>query len=233
MPNRRATVVAAAVLALGGATAVAVGLADQHVAPVAAPADPAAARSSAPAAPVPAAPAPPTPTPTPTPPATAAPEPAEPVEPAEERAALPVRVRIPAIDVDSSLLHLGLDADGAIAVPAGDDIDLAAWFDGSPRPGEDGPAVIEGHVDSPNGASVFYDLSALEPGHEIHVDREDGSSLTFVVEKVEAYPKDEFPTSRVYANTEGPELRVITCGGDWDPAVGHYEDNTVVFARLA
>jgi sortase (surface protein transpeptidase) len=229
MPHRRATVVAAAVLALGGATAVAVGLADQHVAPVAAPADPAAARSSAPAAPVPAAPAPATPTR----PATAAPEPAEPVEPAEERAALPVRVRIPAIDVDSPLLHLGLDADGAIAVPAGDDIDLAAWFDGSPRPGEDGPAVIEGHVDSPNGASVFYDLSALEPGHEIQVDREDGSSLTFVVEKVEAYPKDEFPTSRVYANTDGPELRVITCGGDWDPAVGHYEDNTVVFARLA
>jgi sortase (surface protein transpeptidase) len=226
MPSRRATVVAAAVLALGGATAVAVGLADQHVAPVAVPA---AVRASAPSASAaPTAPDPGAPAPSPT--ATAAPQPAE---PAAERAALPERVRIPAIDVDSQLLHLGLDEDGAIAVPSGEDIDLAAWFDGSPRPGEDGPAVIEGHVDSPNGASVFYDLSALEPGDEVHVDRADGSSVTFVVEKVEAYPKDEFPTSRVYGNTDGAELRVITCGGDWDPSVGHYEDNTVVFARLA
>ncbi len=223
MPTRRATVVAAAVLALGGATAVAVGLADQDVAPVAAPA---AARPSAPSAPA----APDAGAPAPSPTATAAPEPAE---PAVERAALPERVRIPAIDVDSQLLHLGLDAEGAIAVPSGEDIDLAAWFDGSPRPGEDGPAVIEGHVDSPNGESVFYDLSTLEPGDEVHVDRADGSSVTFVVEKVEAYPKDEFPTSRVYGNTDGAELRVITCGGDWDPSVGHYEDNTVVFARLA
>jgi sortase (surface protein transpeptidase) len=226
MPSRRATVVAAAVLALGGATAVAVGVADRDVAPVAAPAAVRPSASAAPAAPGPGAPAP-------TSSATAAPEPAEPPEPAAERAALPERVRIPAIDVDSQLLHLGLDAEGAIAVPSGEDIDLAAWFDGSPRPGEDGPAVIEGHVDSPNGESVFYDLSALEPGDEVDVDRADGSSVTFVVEKVEAYPKDDFPTSRVYGNTDGAELRVITCGGDWDPSVGHYEDNTVVFARLA
>ncbi|PFG43677.1 sortase family protein [Isoptericola jiangsuensis] len=233
MPGRRAAVVLAAGLVLGGGTAVAVGLATQQDAPAPVPA--AGAGASA-------APASPTTAPSPVPTGRAVPGPdaapssspdASPEASPEARAPLPTRVRVPAIDVDSRLLHLGLADDGTVEVPAGDDIDRAAWFDGSPRPGAVGPAVLEGHVDSPNGPSVFYRLSALEPGQKVHVDRRDGSTVTFVVDRVEQYAKDAFPTREVYANTDGPELRLITCGGAWDPAVGHYTDNTVVYAHAA
>jgi sortase (surface protein transpeptidase) len=234
MSRRRAAVVLAAGLVLGGGTAVGVGLVTQQDAPAPVPAAGAGASVAAtgPApqptdrrVPGPSPGAVGEPSPQGSPAASASARPAQP--------ALPVRVRVPAIDVDSRLLHLGLAEDGTVEVPAGDDVDRAAWFDGSPRPGAEGPSVLEGHVDSPNGPSVFYRLSELEAGDRVHVDREDGSTVTFVVDRVEQYPKAEFPTRKVYANTDGPALRLITCGGAWDAAVGHYTDNTVVYAHEA
>ena len=147
--------------------------------------------------------------------------------------ALPSSVSIPAIGVQSELITLGLNPDGTLAVPQpGPDYDKAAWFDGSPRPGEVGPAVIEGHVDSAaNGPSVFYRLGELAVGDRVDVTREDGTVGTFVVYEVRVVPKDAFPTIDVYGNTEGPELRLITCGGPFDSAARSYEDNVVVFAR--
>jgi LPXTG-site transpeptidase (sortase) family protein len=150
-------------------------------------------------------------------------------------AALPASVSIPAIDVRSELITLGLNADGTLAVPEpGPDYDKAAWFDGSPRPGDVGPAVIEGHVDSAaNGPSVFYRLGELAVGDRIDVTRADATVVTFVVDEVRVVPKDDFPTLEVYGNTGGPELRLITCGGPFDSAAGSYQDNVVVFASLA
>jgi LPXTG-site transpeptidase (sortase) family protein len=113
----------------------------------------------------------------------------------------------------------------------GPDYDKAAWFDGSPRPGDVGPAVIEGHVDSAkNGPSVFYSLGEIAAGDRIDVARADGTTVTFQVDEVRVVPKDDFPTLEVYGNTDGPELRLITCGGPFDSSAGHYEDNVVVFA---
>ncbi|WP_402469012.1 class F sortase [Isoptericola aurantiacus] len=229
MPSRRVAVVVAAGLLVGGGTAVAVGLGTQEPAPAPVAAEDTSARPAP--SPTPSGEALPGPVADPTRSPSPTAQEAEPSAEPTARSAAPVRVRIPAIDVDSTLLHLGLNGDGTLEVPAGDDIDSAAWFDGSPRPGDDGPAVIEGHVDSPNGESVFYHLSELEPGQRVHVDRKDGSTVTFEVDRVAAYDKDEFPTRQVYANADRPELRVITCGGDWDPSVGHYEDNTVVYAH--
>ena len=142
---------------------------------------------------------------------------------------------IPAIGVQSELITLGLNADGTLAVPEpGPDYDKAAWFDGSPRPGDVGPAVIEGHVDSAaKGPSVFYRLGELAVGDRIDVTRADATVVTFVVDEVRVVPKDDFPTLEVYGNTGGPELRLITCGGPFDSAAGSYEDNVVVFASLA
>jgi sortase (surface protein transpeptidase) len=214
---------AAVVLLLGGGTAVAVGIAGQEPAPPQVPAATSAEGTTSPA-PSPSGqdgasgPVPPPSTPSPT---------------AEAEQPLPTTVRIPALGVESELLTLGLQDDGTMAVPQGADVDRAAWFDGSPRPGATGPAVIEGHVDSENGPSVFHDLALLAPGDEVAVDRADGSTVTFVVAEVEQFPKDEFPTLAVYGNTDGPELRLITCGGSVDAATGHYTDNTVVSARLA
>lgn len=160
--------------------------------------------------------------------ATASPAPT-PVQVAE-----PVRLRIPSIGVDSTLLHLGLEPDGSLEAPprGGPDNDKAAWYDGSPRPGEPGPAVLEGHIDSQQGPSVFYRLGELAAGDTVLVDRADGSTATFVVDKAERYPKDDFPTRTVYGDTEDPQVRLITCGGEFDDSTGHYVDNTVVYGHL-
>ena len=161
-----------------------------------------------------------------------------PSSPAARVAALPpstpVALAIPAVGVSSRVNESGLAADGSLEVPApGPLYDEAAWFDDSVTPGQVGPSVILGHVDSAeNGPSVFYELGKLRPGDDVVVTRADGSRPTFRVEALRSYPKDAFPTDTVYGGTVDPELRLITCGGDFDRAAGSYRDNTVVFARL-
>lgn len=143
----------------------------------------------------------------------------------------PTGLRIDAIGVEEQVFPIGLGQDGQLLAPRGDRADLAAWFEGSPTPGETGPSVIEGHVTWGGDPSVFFELGALTPGDRIEVDREDGSVAVFEVYHAARYPKDEFPTVAVYGRTEGPELRLITCSGDLDED-GHHLDNTVVSARL-
>ena len=149
-------------------------------------------------------------------------------------ASRPVSIAIPSIGVTSPVNESGLAADGSLEVPApGPLYDEAAWFDDSVTPGQTGPSVLLGHVDSAaNGPSVFYRLGSLRPGDDVVVSRADGSAPTFRVEALRSYPKDAFATDAVYGGTTDPELRLITCGGDFDSAAGSYRDNTVVFARL-
>jgi sortase (surface protein transpeptidase) len=148
-----------------------------------------------------------------------------------DEAAAPTRVRVPAIDVDSHLVRLRVDDDGSLVPP--DDFARAGWFTEGPAPGETGPAVIAGHVDSYRGPAVFFRLSELEEGDEVVVDRRDGSTARFTVTEVDRYPKDRFPTEKVYGPTARPELRLITCGGEFDPDARSYRDNVVVSAVLA
>lgn len=145
----------------------------------------------------------------------------------------PISVTIPAIGVHSQLLHLGLNPDGTIAVPPLTAVpSQAAWFTGSPTPGQIGTSVIEGHVDSYQGPAVFFRLGNLKPGDTADVTLADGTVAVFRVTGVRAYAKDNFPTLAVYEDTAYPSLRLITCGGDFDHATGHYLANTVVFASL-
>jgi sortase (surface protein transpeptidase) len=148
-----------------------------------------------------------------------------------DQPALPVRLQIPAIDVSSPLVKLGRLPDGSLQVPK--DWDTAGWYDKGPRPGQPGPAVILGHVDSTNGPAVFYQLRALRPGDTVRVGLADGRTLVFRVQRVQRYPKDEFPTQAVYFPTLNRELRLITCGGEFDYAARSYRDNIVVYATLA
>jgi Sortase domain len=147
---------------------------------------------------------------------------------ARKRRPAPVGIEIPAIGVRARLVPLRLNSDGTLEVPTrfGD----AGWWAGGPRPGERGPAVIAGHVDSRTGPAVFYRLSELRAGDRISVVRRDGSRVRFVVRRTERYPKARFPTARVYGRTQGATLRVITCSGTFDRASGHYLDNAVVYA---
>ncbi|MFJ6196315.1 class F sortase [Micromonospora sp. NPDC092111] len=139
----------------------------------------------------------------------------------------PTRVRVARIGVDSTLTTLGLDRAGALVPPA--EFDRAGWYGGGPAPGDPGPAVIAGHLDSRRGPAVFARLGELRPGDRIEVWRGD-RPVSFRVTGALRTPKDAFPTATVYGPTPGPELRLITCGGDFDRRVGHYRDNVVVFA---
>jgi hypothetical protein len=146
------------------------------------------------------------------------------------RTSKPVRLEIPAIGVSTPLLRLGLEPDGAMEVPG--DFAPAGWFAEGPAPGQVGPSVIAGHVDSKTGPAVFYRLRDLRPGDPVLVERADGARLLFLVERSRSYPKTTFPTRDVFGPVPAAELRLITCGGEFDRARGSYRDNLVVFARL-
>jgi len=145
--------------------------------------------------------------------------------------AAPVRVRIPAIGVRSTLARLGRASDGTVEVPKR--WEQAGWYSGGFRPGQPGPAVLLGHVDSRNGPAVFFDLRRLRPGDTVLVDRADKSTARFRVTQVERYSKTRFPSDLVYFPTLEPSLRLVTCGGSFDPASGHYRDNVIVLATAA
>jgi hypothetical protein len=146
---------------------------------------------------------------------------------------LPVFVDIPAIGVHSKLLHLGVNADGSIEVPSvATSASKAAWYKYSATPGQIGSAVIEGHVDSHHGPAVFFRLGALRPGDHIDVTLADGITGIFRVTGVREYAKSKFPARIIYGATDYAALRLITCGGTFDYATGHYRSSTVVFASL-
>lgn len=144
----------------------------------------------------------------------------------------PAFVHIPAVGTQSELLHLGLQDNGSLQVPPGDPGAPAAWYDGSPTPRERGPAILLGHVNATDGGpGVFARLRELKPGDVVQVAREDGTTAVFTVNFGEQYNKENFPTQDVYGNTEGAELRLITCDG-YDPDTGLFSDNYVVYATL-
>jgi LPXTG-site transpeptidase (sortase) family protein len=146
----------------------------------------------------------------------------------------PVHLSIPAIGVETPVFPIGLASDGTLAVPQpGPRLDTAAWFENSPTPGQPGPSIIEGHVDSVDGPSVFLRLGAIKPGDRVVVDRADGRTLTFEVNAVRDFLKSEFPTQLVYGGDQlsEPTLRLITCS-DFDASIHHHVGNEVVFAHL-
>lgn len=150
-------------------------------------------------------------------------------EPAE--VAHPARLRVPAIGVDAPLTHVGLNPDRSMETPPlGSGV--AGWYDRGPKPGEPGPAVLVGHINSAAyGPDVFARLVEIAPGDEIHVDLADGSTVTFEATSNERTPKDYLPTERIWSGDDEPVLRLITCGGRFDPNVGSHLDNDIVYAK--
>ncbi|KUP95324.1 class F sortase [Thermobifida cellulosilytica] len=153
-----------------------------------------------------------------------------PVE-ALERSA-PVRLTIDAIGVDAPLTELGLNPDGTLEDPPLEEDHLAGWYALGASPGERGPAVITGHLDTRDGPAVFARLAELRRGDTVRVLRADGSRPVFVVERVEQVAKEDFPTERVYGPLDRPELRLVTCAGEFDEAADSYTAATVVYARM-
>jgi hypothetical protein len=142
----------------------------------------------------------------------------------------PVQLHIPAIGVSAGFVRLGLEPDGTMEVPKS--AHEAGWYRGAPTPGARGPAVVTAHVDWLHEKGVFHDLGRVRPGDEVTVDRTDGAAAVFGVTRIEQYPKSQFPIEDVYGDTDGAELRLITCGGHFDHATHSYSDNVVVYARM-
>lgn len=153
----------------------------------------------------------------------------EPQGAAERQAPVPVRVRIPEIGVDAPIAPLKVDESGVLLPPAENDI--AGWWKDGPEPGESGPAVIAGHVDSHTGPAVFFQLPDLPSGAQVLIDRADHTTAVFTTYRLERRSKDEFPTEAVYGSTSNAEIRIITCGGDFDDTKDRYLANVIVFAR--
>lgn len=181
-----------------------------------------------------------------TPPATgpaAAPDSAPPREGAAAPVPEPISISIPKIDASGDLdpKGLGLAPDGTLEVPPVSTPGVPAWWNGSPRPGAVGPAVITGHVDGNGKPGIFYRLDRLKIGDRVDVRQVGNLLVTFEAYRIEQYAKDEeaakvsrypvFDHEAVYGDTAGPELRLITCGGPFRRSVGHYAENRVVFLR--
>jgi hypothetical protein len=143
----------------------------------------------------------------------------------------PVRLTVAAIGVDTSLERLDRTADGTLEAPRM--WSRAGWYADGVRPGEQGPSVIAGHVDSTTGPAVFFRLHELRPGNAIVITTAAGDRFRFVVDHVRQYPKTDFPAAAVYGPTALPELRLVTCSGDFDRQARSYVDNLVVYAHLA
>jgi len=143
----------------------------------------------------------------------------------------PVSIDIPSIKVHASVVPLGLQGNGSIAVPPLTRPMETSWYDDGPAPGQPGAAAILGHVDAASvGPAVFYDLGELRPGAKIFVRLHSGRTAIFEAYSVALYSKANFPTVRVFGYTSWPTLRLITCGGVFDPKTGHYLGNIVAFA---
>lgn len=143
--------------------------------------------------------------------------------------AVPTRVSIPSLGIDSELMRLGLNQDGTVEVPPADKGMTAGWYTGNPRPGEPGAAVIIGHNDTRFGRAVFHDLKRIRTGATVDVRDSRGGTVRFTVTGTETVDKDAFPTRRVYGSTKERALRLITCDGAFD-AAGHPVDNLIVYA---
>jgi len=146
-------------------------------------------------------------------------------------AAPPVALVVPALGLDVRLDGLRTDREGALQVP--EDPSSAGWYVDGPAPGDLGPAVLAGHLDSRAGPGVFAGLLTLQPGQSLDVRRADGTLAEFVVDEVSTFAKRDFPTSRVYQGDGRASLRIITCGGAFDADTGRYRSNTIVFASFA
>lgn len=143
----------------------------------------------------------------------------------------PVRVRVPAAGVDTGpVLKLGLAGDGTVEVPSPADAERIGWYDKGVTPGETGPAVLIGHFDTARGPAVLKNVAKVRVGDEITVARADGTEAVFRVRELEQVDKKAFPTRKVYGDTERPELRLITCGGEL--VDGHRPDNIILYADL-
>jgi len=151
-----------------------------------------------------------------------------PYEQERARPGLPIRLKIPSINVDAPIEHVGLAPDGAMDAPK--ERANAAWFELGQRPGENGSAVIAGHYGWANKqASAFDNLYELRPGDRLYIEDDRGTIISFVVRESRRYDPDA-DAGDVFGSGDGEaHLNLITCEGAWDKVSRTYSQRLVVF----
>jgi hypothetical protein len=154
----------------------------------------------------------------------------KPVAPKTLPRSQPISLTIADLGIDTSIIVVGQNSDKTMQVPTAPD--TTGWYELGPSPGELGPAIIVGHVDSPKGPAIFWRLRELQTGQIIEIKRSDEKTVSYKVDSVRQFDQDNFPTEDVYGNIDHVGLRLITCGGIYDRDVQRYSHNTVVFASV-
>ncbi len=144
-----------------------------------------------------------------------------------------VHLLIPAIGVDAPIEPVGVLPNGALNVPQKNRWTGVGWYKDGPVPGQIGSAIIDGHLDRPGGVpAVFWHLDQLHAGDIVTVVNAREQALHFHVVQVQAYQPDKAPLDKIYADTSGTYLNLITCAGSWIPAQHQTAKRLVVYTKL-
>lgn len=144
----------------------------------------------------------------------------------------PQSIRIPKIGVDAPVEQVGLDSQSRMDVPHNSD--NAGWYSLGYKPGENGNAVIDGHLDKVSGApAIFWNIAELQAGDQIIITDSKGKDYTFTVTNTQSYPYNDFPLQEVFGASTQPMLNLITCRGVWDAASKNYSQREVIYAKLS
>jgi LPXTG-site transpeptidase (sortase) family protein len=146
---------------------------------------------------------------------------------------VPLRLSIPAIGVNAFVESLGLHSNGDLATPTQNPWEDVGWYDMGPHPGDNGSAVIDGHLDRPGGyPAVFWRLRAIQMGDDVQVTNKGGNTLHFRVTRIAYYSPDRAPLQDIFGNQGGRYLNLITCAGDWIPSQRQTTLRLVVYTTL-
>ncbi|MBJ7600048.1 MAG: hypothetical protein DLM67_13780 [Candidatus Nephthysia bennettiae] len=133
--------------------------------------------------------------------------------PAAERHGTPVRLSIPKLAVDADIEQVGSDPSGAMGTPQ--NYRRVAWYVPGVVPGENGDAVIDGHldwvVDGRAVQGVFWKLDRMAPGDEFDVATAEGELLHYSVTQLQLIPDSADPAQYGLFATDGePRVTLIT-----------------------
>ncbi len=144
------------------------------------------------------------------------------------------RLLIPALGINTPIESVGVRRDGTMETPGQRPWNDVGWYNAGPRPGEQGSAVIAGHLDRPGGnPAVFWRLRNLHVGDDVLVVDAHGKTLRFHVTRIGLYPPQDAPVQDIFGNTAGSFLNLTTCAGDWIPTEHQTALREVVYTALA
>ncbi len=143
---------------------------------------------------------------------------------------LPRRLRIPSVGINAYVEHVGLDNQNRMDVPRS--MWNVAWYKLGVEPGQRGNAVMDGHVDGPNTAAVFWTLRDIQVGGKIFIQDDKGVEKIFEVYDIGTYPYDQAPLDRIFGSSNDAQLNLITCTGTFDHQTANYDKRFVAYARL-